>query len=179
MIQKLFLTLSLIFASYAMADSNTLPQTVNNVDIQKYMGRWFEIAKYPNWFQKGCGATEANYKLLDNGYVSVINRCKDLSNPTKIKEATGTAYVADQVTKAKLKVSFVPFFQRWGFFAGDYWILALDQDYKYVLVGTPDRKFLWILSRTPTLDESILDELKAVAEKEGFDLSKLTTTPTM
>ncbi|MBF0205886.1 MAG: lipocalin family protein [Oligoflexia bacterium] len=176
----LFFSLLIYSCSYADVESNdfdkySLP-TVASVNIEKYMGTWYEIAKYPNWFEKGCGATQANYKLLNNGYVSVINRCRELTNVKKIKEAIGTAYVADQATNAKLKVSFVPFFQRWGFFAGDYWILALDPEYQYALVGTPDRKYLWILSRSPTLDEAIIKQLKEIAEKDGFDLSKLVVT---
>jgi len=125
--------------------------------------------------QKGCLATKAEYSLRRDGKVGVKNTCKTAKGENI---ANAIASVADKKTNSKLKVSFVPFFNRFGLFAGDYWILDLASDYSYVLVGAPNRKFLWILSRTPELDANIIESLKAVARREGFDVEKLTVTPT-
>ncbi|MBF0312686.1 MAG: lipocalin family protein [Oligoflexia bacterium] len=174
------LIMSLLFISmpFSMASENNYPQTIHYVHLEKYMGKWYEVAKLPNSFQKDCDAVTAEYRLMNNGKVSVVNSCKYKGNNEEIKEAHGTAYVVDPETNAKLKVSFVPLFQRWGWFAGDYWILALEEkDYRYALVGSPNRKFLWILSRTPTLDEHIIEELLSFAQTQSYDISKITMTP--
>jgi apolipoprotein D and lipocalin family protein len=138
------------------------------------MGRWYEITRFPNSFQKKCLATKAEYGLRSDGKVTVKNTCKTTKGDNV---ANALARVVDKKTNAKLKVSFVPFFNRFGWFAGDYWILDLAADYSYVLVGSPDRNFLWVLSRTPTLDANIVEALKTTAQKEGFDVSRLVETP--
>jgi apolipoprotein D and lipocalin family protein len=112
--------------------------------------------------------------LRNDGKVNVKNTCKTTKGENVAK---AIARVADKTTQAKLKVSFVPFFNRFGWFAGDYWILDLASDYSYVLVGSPSREFLWILSRTPELDENIVENLKMVATREGFDVTRLVATP--
>lgn len=172
---KSALLLSLLLASFiSNAGSGSPVRTVESVDIPSYMGRWYEITRFPNSFQKKCLATKAEYALRSDGKVSVTNTCKTAK---KDNVARAIARIADKRTNAKLKVSFVPFFNRFGWFAGDYWILDLAQDYSYVLVGSPDRNFLWILSRTTTLDANIQENLKAVAQREGFDISRLRDTP--
>ena len=142
------------------------PATVEFVDVQKYMGQWYEIAKYENSFQKKCLATRANYSLK-KGKVKVLNEC-----------VKGTAIIKDKKTNAKLKVSFVPFVQNFGWFAGDYWIIALGADYEYAVIGHPTREYLWFLSRTPTMKPELFEELKGLARDQGYDLDKIKVTPT-
>lgn len=142
-------------------------ETVAKVDVQRYMGRWYEIASFPQSFQKGCSCTVAEYKLLENGKVNVTNSC---NVDGKMKVATGKAWVTDKSTNAKLKVSFF-----WPF-SGKYWIIDLADDYSYAVVGHPNRKYLWILSRTPQMDkqqyEGILERIRA----KGFDTTQLQVT---
>jgi len=164
-----------LFSLVACAGSSTSVRTVDFVDLNQYTGTWYEIEKFQNSFQKGCLATKAEYSLRNDGKINVVNTCKTEKGE---KVAKAIASVADKKTNSKLKVSFVPFFNRFGLFAGDYWILDLASDYSYVLVGAPNRKFLWILSRTPELDANIIENLKAVATREGFDVEKMTVTPT-
>lgn len=144
-------------------------QTVKKVDVNKYMGKWYEIASFPQSFQKGCSCTTAEYELLDNGKVKVVNTCY-LADEDRVKKATGKAWVTDKETNAKLKVQFF-----WPF-SGKYWIIDLAEDYSYAVVGHPNRKYLWILSRTPKMEQITYDNiLKHVSEK-GFDISKLKIT---
>lgn len=165
--------LCLFISACAWANRLPEPQTVNYVDIKSYQGQWYEIAKFPNRFQKKCLATKVEYTLQDDGNVKVFNQCKTKNGLDSI---TGVAKVKDSVTNAKLKVIFFPLFGN--LLAGDYWILDLDDNYQYALVGDPSRKFLWILSRTPNLDQTILEDLKLVAQKEGFDTKKLVISKT-
>jgi apolipoprotein D and lipocalin family protein len=144
------------------------PPVVGKVDLVRYMGTWHEIAKFPNSFQRGCLCTTATYTLRPDGKVSVTNRCG--TSGGKGKESRGWAKVADPVTNAKLKVTFF-----WPFF-GDYWILDLDPDYRHVLVGTPNRKYLWILAREPRMDEATYQTLKSKAAHLGFDTGRLEKT---
>ncbi len=153
------------------------PTTVDYVDIERYMGKWYEIARFPQYFQRNCGASIAEYTLDKDGSVKVVNSCKRLDNPQKIKSAKARAFVVDEQTNAKLKVSFVPILRRWGLFAADYWIFDLGPDYEYALVGGPDRKSLWILSRTPTLSELDYQHLIEVATEQGFDATRLVRSP--
>lgn len=140
--------------------------TVATVDLDRYVGLWYEIAKIPNRFQNDCvrGAT-AEYALRDDGKLSVLNRCakKDGS----MQEAEGIAKIEDPVTNAKLKVSFVSFLG-WRPFWGDYWIVGLDEGYQWVVVGTPSREYGWILARTPRLDAETMDEIYALLESKGY-----------
>jgi apolipoprotein D and lipocalin family protein len=141
--------------------------TVPYVDLKKYIGAWFEIAALPAWFESGCTFTSAAYGLAPDGGIIVKNRCiKD----NKIKIAEGRAYVADKTSNAKLDVQF-----QWPF-KGKYWIIALGDDYSYAMVGHPNRKYLWILSRRSTLDEQIYNKLVAQAAGQGFDVRKLRKT---
>lgn len=170
----LFLSCALFLSLVACASKGDPVQTVSSVDLGRYVGTWFEISRFPNSFQKQCLATKAQYSIRKDGKIDVKNSCKTQKG---LNEVSAIARIADKTTNAKLKVSFVPFFNRFGWFAGDYWILDLASDYSYVLVGSPDRKFLWILSRTPTLDDNLIEALKTTAQREGFDVSKLVETP--
>jgi len=144
------------------------PQVVAQVDLARYMGTWHEIAKFPNRFQRGCGCTTATYALRPDGKVAVVNRCRGVDGSPKL--AKGWAKVVDPVVPAKLRVTFF-----WPFF-GDYWILALDPDYRHVLVGTPNRKYLWILARTPRMEEPAYQVLVQKAREQGFRVERLVRT---
>ena len=142
-------------------------EVVPRVELEKYLGKWYEIAHLPAKFQEGCDETTATYSLLENGKVSVLNECKKNG---KTKTAKGTAKVVDKVTGAKLKVTFFrPFY-------GDYWVIKLGEGYEYAVVGTPNYKYLWILSRTPSMDNKLLSELTEFAKSKGFDTDRLIIT---
>lgn len=147
------------------------PLTVAKVDLQRYLGTWYDVASFPQRFQKGCTGTTANYSMRDDGQIEVVNRCfKDsLDGPEKV--AKGRARVVDRATNSKLEVTFF-----WPFW-GDYWIVELDPEYRWAVVGSPDRDYLWILSRTPQLPEETMAELKQKISAQGFDLAKLQLTP--
>ena len=145
------------------------PAVVEKVDLSRYMGTWHEIARFPNRFQRGCTCTTATYSLRPDGKVAVVNRCGTATGPAK--QSQGWAKVVDPASNAKLKVTFF-----WPFF-GDYWVLALDPDYRHVLVGTPNRKYLWILAREPRLEESTYQALVARAAALEFDVARLARTP--
>ena len=145
-------------------------KTVSFVDLKKYAGKWFEIAKIPNRFQKGCVRnTTAEYKLREDGDIDVINKC--IEEDGSVNEAEGLAKVVDEKTNSKLEVSFVSIF---GFhlFWGDYWIIGLDKNYEYAVVGHPERKYGWILSRTPKLSEEKLNEAFDILKETGYDSAK-------
>ena len=144
--------------------------TVSHVDLNRYMGEWYEIARYPNSFQKGCVGSKATYSLLDDGKVSVLNECYDGSFSGKLRSAKGKAWVIDKNTNAKLKVSFF-----WPF-SGDYWIIDLGDNYKYAVVGHPKRKYLWILSRTKTMEEKVYKAILSRLKDKQYDTSKLIKT---
>ena len=144
--------------------------TVTHVDLTRYMGLWYEIARYPNSFQKGCVGSKATYTLMDDGKVSVLNECYDGSFSGNLRSAKGKAWVVDKETNAKLKVSFF-----W-FFAGDYWIIDLGRDYEYAVIGHPKRKYLWILSRTKEMDGAVYDGILSRLQDKQYDTSKLIKT---
>lgn len=145
-------------------------QTVQYVDLQKYVGKWYEISSFPQRFQKGCHCTTAEYSLSDKGYVVVENKCNKGSVNGKLSSIKGKAFVEPHSGNAKLKVQFF-----WPF-KGKYWIIDLDKDYRYAVVGHPNRKYLWILSRTPQLDPAIYQEILSRVKSKGFDVSNLQRT---
>jgi len=160
----------IIAANSFYADSkDTKPQVVPFVDLGRYAGRWYEIARLPNSFQKKCaGGVTATYELRPDGKVTVINECRKASG--EITRAKGTAKVADKQSNAKLKVTFF-----WPFY-GDYWILDLGSNYEYAVVGDSKRKYLWILSRTPQIDDPLYQRLLAKMANQGFDTSRMVKT---
>jgi apolipoprotein D and lipocalin family protein len=164
--------MAIVQCSHNAAASENLPplQTVPNVDLNRYMGTWYEIASFPQRFQKGCVASNATYLLRNDGKVTVLNRCRNETLDGKLRNAKGTAWVVDKRTNAKLKVSFF-----WPF-SGDYWIIDLGANYEYAVVGHPKRTYLWILCRKPQMDsktyEGILQRLKA----QAYDISRLNKT---
>lgn len=143
-------------------------KTVASVDIEKYKGTWYEIARFEHFFEKGCKNVTATYELKSDGDIIVINRCTNIKDNEQ-KEATGVAYAVDK-TNSKLKVSFFrPFY-------GDYYILDLADDYSYALVGSPSRELLWILSRTKTINNDIKNKILEKLPPLGFDKEKFIWT---
>lgn len=155
------LLISLIMAGFLTGNpTNDLP-TVEKVDLNRYAGLWFEIARLPNSFEKGLECVTANYTLKPNGKVEVLNKGYS-AKKGKFTSSKGKAWVPDDNYPGRLKVSFF-----WPF-AGNYYIISLHKDYKYALVGDPSRKYLWVLSRTQELDEVIYAELIGKAKAHGF-----------
>jgi apolipoprotein D and lipocalin family protein len=159
--------LAILFVLACARSTSAPPDTAERVDLARYAGTWYEIASFPTRFQRGCTATTATYGLRDDGRVSVRNRCTRDGGESGIE---GVAWPVDD-SNARLKVRFF-----WPF-TGDYWVLALDPDYRWSLVGNPDRDQLWILARTPRISEELHAELVAKAQAQGFDVSRLVRTP--
>jgi apolipoprotein D and lipocalin family protein len=140
---------------------------VDHVDLDRYLGVWHEVAKIPNRYQAKCvRGTTAEYSRRSDGRIDVRNRCVEADG--RQGEAKGIAKIMDAESNAKLKVSFVSFLG-WRPFWGDYWILGLDPEYRWAIVGTPNRKYGWILGRTPTLDEETMETLFAILERNGYE----------
>ena len=166
----------LLLAAAAFAGCSTAnpPSTAENVTLTRYAGKWYEIAKYPVIFQRGLVAVTADYTLRDDGKVTVFNR--GLKNSFDGKESTisGVAAPADITSNAKLKVRFDPF--PVCLFRADYWILEVGADYEYAVVSNPSRKYLWILSRTPQIEDATYQQILLMLQGNGFDLSPLVKT---
>lgn len=162
---------NLVILISAMIFSNTYSQTrpsvVKDVDLKRYAGTWYEIARLPNTFEKGLKCITATYELREDGRITVINRGHRISDPGKISTVRGVAWQLDKNVSSKLKVQFF-----WPF-SGDYWIIDLDKDYRYVLVGDPSFRYLWILAREKKIDETILRRLLQKAEENGFNIKPL------
>jgi len=163
---RLLAVLSLLLALACARSAGSPPRTVERVDLARYAGTWYEIASFPSWFQRGCTATTATYGLRDDGRVSVENRC------TRDGERSGVEGVAWPVddSNARLKVRFF-----WPF-SGNYWIIELDPDYQWAVVGDQSRDYLWILSRAPRMDESLYQDLMNRVTAKGFDVNRLKRT---
>ena len=151
----------------ARATGSDVPlETVLRVDLNRYTGRWYEIAKYPNRFERKCDRNvTATYAIRPDGKISVVNACT--TRDGKLNQSSGWAKVVDLETGSKLKVTFF-----WPFF-GNYWIIDLGPNYEYAVVGEPSRKYLWILSRTPMMDDKVYAELVSRLVTKGYDASKL------
>ena len=150
----------------AKKEHNVL-EVVPHVELEKYLGKWYEIAHLPARFQKDCTNTTATYTLSKDGNIIVLNECV---RNGKVKRAKGKAKVVDKNTGAKLKVTFF-----WPFSA-DYWIINLGKNYDYAVVGTPNRKYLWILSRAPQMDDRLFSTLIESVKSKGFDVNNLIIT---
>lgn len=166
---KTALTFVLVLAGIVSAQGEKTgePQTVPFVDLKRYAGLWYEIAKIPNRFQKNCtGNTTAEYSLRDDGRINVTNSCNGEDGKRNV--ASGIARIVEESTNSKLEVSF---FSILGIrpFWGDYWIIGLDKDYHYAVIGSPDRKYGWILSRRPELSDEKLNEVWEILKKQGYD----------
>jgi apolipoprotein D and lipocalin family protein len=156
-------------AGRAVAETKPL-EVLPFVDVQKYLGTWYEIATIPQRFQKGCVGVTAQYSLRKDGDIEVINTCRQGTLDGKIRAVHGKAWVVDKKTNAKLRVRFF-----WPF-SGAYWVIGLDADYQWAIVGHPDRKYLWILSRTPQMDDALYNELLKLIAVQGYDLTLIKKT---
>lgn len=141
--------------------------TISELNLNAYTGTWYEIARLPNSFEKGLKCITANYSLNPDGTIRVLNSGQSIDSPKKQSNAVGKAKMVNPDEPGKLKVSF-----QWPFY-GKYWILQLDKDYQYAIVGTPSGKYLWILCRTSTMDQTILDSLIANCKSYGFNTDNL------
>lgn len=160
---------SLVLAAWDNGPSqgNREPETVASVDLQRYTGTWHELAHLPNRFQEQCvSAVSASYRLRDDGTIEVVNRCR--TGDGSMDEAHGLARVVDPVARSKLEVSFVSLFG-WHLFWGDYWILYLDPDYRVAVIGTPGRKYAWVLARAEKLDADSWEAVEAALRQAGYD----------
>jgi apolipoprotein D and lipocalin family protein len=146
-------------------------KTVDHVDVERYMGTWYEIAKFPQRFEDGLVGITATYSLLPNGKVRVLNSGYVGDFNGKLKTAKGKAWIVDKKTNAKLKVSFF-----WPF-AGDYWIIELGKDYEYAVIGENSRQYLWILSRTPQMDEDVYKDIVDHLMSNYFDVFRIEKNP--
>lgn len=138
-----------------------------SVEIDRYLGRWYEIARLPNGFEKNCEAVTADYSLGEDGKINVLNACRKGAPDGERKTAKGRARIVDASTNAKLQVSF------FGPFWGDYWILWLAEDYSLSLVGEPSGRYLWILSRTPTISDDVKAAALTRLQQFGYDTTAL------
>ena len=173
------LALALLVPLSASAQVSAAPaspeplQPIERLDLARYLGTWHEIAKYPNRFQRQCVAdTQALYRQREDGQIDVINRCRQASGETA--EAVGRARQIGPADSPRLEVRFAPAWLSWlPMVWGDYWVIDLDPDYQLVAVSEPKREFLWILSRTPTVDAAAYAALLTRLQTKGFELSKL------
>jgi apolipoprotein D and lipocalin family protein len=167
---KHFLSLILLaffLLNYFSSMSQNSPTVTDAIDLQKYTGKWYEIASYPMSFQKDCFCVTADYTLTEKGYVSVLNSCRKGSINGKVKAITGKAFPVKGTNNVKLKVQFF-----WPFRA-DYWVIDKAEDYSWAVVSGASRKYLWILCRTPEMQKDTWQYITNRLTKNGFDLSKL------
>jgi lipocalin len=150
-----------------LQDAKRKPAVVRDVDLNKYAGTWYEIARLPNYFERKLKCTSATYTLMKDGRIEVVNKGHYINDPGKTSSVKGIARIPDKSEPAKLKVQFF-----WPF-SGDYWIMYLDRNYSYVLVGDPSLKYLWILAREKTMSDETYNMLKQKAVDNGYDLSTL------
>jgi apolipoprotein D and lipocalin family protein len=178
--KKLLHRFFLVFCCVILADPGARAQgltVVDSVDLTRYAGKWYEIARLPNRFQEDCiGDVTATYSLLDDGDIKVVNRCTRTNGESVEAEGRARRAGSDAPT-SKLKVRFAPSFLSFlPFVWGDYWIIDLASDYSYAVVGEPDRKYLWVLSRSPVMDNDLLAAILARAKNQGYDTAPLIRT---
>ncbi len=165
-----FILLLIIAASVNLIAQQNPLKTVKYVDLKKYVGLWYEFAKIPNSFQDQCvKGTTAKYILNEDGEIKVLNSCIDEDG--EVDEADGLARIVDKKSNAKLEVSFFSIFG-WRPIWGDYWIIGLDENYQWAIVGTPSRKYGWVLSRTPKIDETTTNKIFQILKDQGYDSKK-------
>lgn len=148
--------------------NRSVPEPAKPVELDRYLGQWYELARYDQRFQRGCNGTTANYSLRPDGVIRVVNRCRKTDG--RISEAEAKAKVVDTRTNAKLKVSF------FGPFWGDYWVLDRADDYSWAIVGEGSGRYLWILSRTATPGEERYQDLVRRTAAMGYDTAPLIRT---
>ncbi|MFA5973421.1 MAG: lipocalin family protein [Lentimicrobiaceae bacterium] len=164
-ISLMLITVQLLINSFSMGQN--APTVTDSVNLQKYAGKWYEIASYPMKFQKDCYCVTADYTLTNKGYVKVFNSCRKGSVNGQVKSITGKAFPVKGTNNVKLKVQFF-----WPFRA-DYWVIDKDEDYSWAVVSGASRKYLWILCRTPEMQKETWQYITDRLVGNGFDLSKL------
>ena len=175
-LRNFWLTLALLsglLGGCAGMDSRADLPTVASVDLGRYAGTWYEIARLPMWFQRHCVDSKAIYTLQSDGRVGVHNEC--VTDDGGIATADGVATVVDTRTNARLMVVFDNWFARLfgSSHEGNYWILDLDPEYRTALVGTPDRRYLWILARAPQIDDATYQRVVSLAQELGYPIENL------
>jgi apolipoprotein D and lipocalin family protein len=165
----------MLLVAGGIVSSEPLPvTTIEQVDLERYCGIWYEIARLPNRFQQQCAcSTSAEYSLLSNGTIRIVNRCRKADGSVAV--AKGVARKDDpNGSGAKLKVRFAPSWLGWiPFVWGNYWIIDLASDYSYAVVGEPSRKYLWILSRTQGMDPQVYDQILDRLRTMGYETDRL------
>ena len=154
-------------ASEVYRDRYVPMTSIAELDVERYTGRWYEIARFPNRFERGCEAVTADYELREDGQISVTNTCREGSPDGPRKVAEGVARVE---APGRLSVSFVPWLP---FARGDYWVLYVDEDYQLAVVGAPKGSTGWILARSPTISDAERQAAEAVLTRNGYDVSRL------
>lgn len=164
---------ALLLAGCAAAPTDP-PRTVERVDLDRYLGTWFEVARLPFWAQDSdrvsCEDVTATYTARTDGRIGVLNRCLNALDNDAVRAATATAYAVEGSGNARLRVAFF-----WPFH-GDYWVVGLDPEYGWAVVGEPRRRWLWVLSRTPALAPEALAAAVETARREGFPVERLRLT---
>lgn len=166
---KYLLIISLVVLLISCSGKHPPLETATHVDLEKYAGKWYEISSIPQRFQRGCTCTTAEYEI-NGDHVSVINTCRDERKDGELRTAEGKAFVANKGDNSKLKVQFF-----WPF-KGDYWIVELGDNYEYAAVGAPGRDYLWILSRTPQMEDALYQDLLERLEAKKFPIDQLQVT---
>ena len=162
---KYSLVISLLIMLMSGCKSKEMLTTVNQLDLNRYQGTWYEIARLPNSFEKNLSSVTATYTIKANGKIEVINR--GYKNGDKLKSIKGTAWVPNAAYPGRLKVRFF-----WPF-AGDYYVIFIDENYQVALVGSPSRNFLWILARQPEIDEATYKNYLQIASAHNFNITEL------
>lgn len=162
-----------LLASAAALAAPPAPVTVGQVDLQRYQGTWYELARLPMFFQRRCAQSEAHYALREGGSLGVRNRCRTAAG--EWQEASGEAVPQQAGQTDKLWVRFDNWFSRLlpSLARGEYWLLYLDDDYRVALVGHPNRDYLWLLARTPEVAPALRDKLLEVAREQGYATDEL------
>jgi apolipoprotein D and lipocalin family protein len=177
---KTLLSLLIVFATFTLTAcyserAATQPQTsVSQINLDKYVGTWYEIARFDAFFQKNCVAVTAEYQKIENDKISVVNTCRLKTIDGEIKQATGTARIPDPAKPAQLKVRFNQFGAN--FFEGDYWVIALDKNYRWAVVSEERGRYLWVLSRTPTMNDKTYHNIVRDLEAKGIQTKFLQKT---
>jgi apolipoprotein D and lipocalin family protein len=161
--KSFFLLLAMIVSTHLLAGTKPVPY----VDLNEYIGTWYEIASIPQSFARNCFCTRAEYSFKKNGDINVFNTCNKKSIDGRLSKANGKAKVENKETNSELKVSF------FGPFYGDYWIIGLDKNYEYAVVSNREGSSLWILSRSPQLKMEELNKALSIAQSNGIDIGKL------
>ncbi len=171
---KILVILAVLFVGASVVEARPLKnplKTADNVELTKFLGTWYEISAIPYFWERGCVGTNANYSLRKDGRIGVLNKCKHLKLDGKELSYEGVAWAEDSKAPAKLKVQFF-----WPLSA-PYWIVEVGQNYEYAITASPSRKYLWILSRTPKMSETLYQQILTHAQAHGFNVSRLVKTP--